>query len=186
MATNPSMSGSKAARERSILARLRELQTSIDAVSGGAFGGALLHVQDEKSSGTNGGTFTQDAYRTRDLNQVKTNEITGASLSSNKITLPTGTYYIEASAPGRAVSRHKAKLYDTTNSIDLVIGTSAYNFTSQIQTISLVEGRFTLSDAAVLELQHRCSSTLATTGFGVGSSFGEVEIYTVVKIWRVG
>lgn len=33
MATNPSMSGSRAARETSILVRLRELQTSLDALS---------------------------------------------------------------------------------------------------------------------------------------------------------
>ena len=34
MATNPSLAGSKAARERSILARLIELQTSIDVING--------------------------------------------------------------------------------------------------------------------------------------------------------
>ena len=145
----------------------------------------FLHVRDEKPANTPGGTFTLGDWRTRDLNTVKTNEIVGASLSSNQITLPAGTYYVEASAPGRAVARHKAKLRDTTGSVDLIHGTSEYVFTAQIGTQSFVQGRFTLSVTSVLELQHRCSVTLATTGFGVESNFGVIEIYTVVRIWKV-
>lgn len=40
----------------------------------------LLHVQDQKTSGTLGGTFTSGAWRTRDLNTELTNEITGGGL----------------------------------------------------------------------------------------------------------
>ena len=43
----------------------------------------FLHIQDQKPQGTYGGTFTAGAWRTRDLNTVLTNTITGASLAAN-------------------------------------------------------------------------------------------------------
>ena len=52
----------------------------------------LLHMRDEKANGTQGGTFTSGSWYTRDLNTVVTNEINGASLSSNQFTLPAGDY----------------------------------------------------------------------------------------------
>jgi hypothetical protein len=67
--------------------------------AGGKFESQLLHVRDEKTL-ADGGTSTS-SYTKRDLNTVVTNEIAGASLSSNQITLPSGTYYINASAPAR-------------------------------------------------------------------------------------
>ena len=53
----------------------------------GAFEKQLLHVRDEKANGTAGGTNIA-GVNIRDLNTIKTNEITGASVSSNQITLP--------------------------------------------------------------------------------------------------
>lgn len=163
---------------------------SKDATTGGAIivgSAALLHVRDEKASGTNGGTFTQGDWRTRDLNTVVTNEIAGASLASNQITLPAGTYDIEASAPGQFVGVHKAKLYDTTGMADLIIGTSERTTVSTVTMASnsLVIGRFTLIVESVLELQHWCGVTLANTGFGFSTSASVVEVYSDVRIWKV-
>ena len=58
------------------------------------FENAFLHVRDEKAANTPGGTFTASAWQKRDLNTVKTNQISGASLASNQITLPAGTYHV--------------------------------------------------------------------------------------------
>jgi len=151
------------------------------------FGNQLLHVQDQKSTGTNGGTFTSGAEQTRDLNTVLTNEITGASLSSNQITLPAGTYYIDASAPSFNVGTDRAKLRDITGGADLLTGTSegTFGFTGP-QVRSFISGRFTLSVASLLEIQHRGSVTQGTSGFGVSGNFGPHEVYTDVKIWKVG
>lgn len=151
------------------------------------FQAQLLHIQDQKTSGTNGGSFTSGSWQTRDLNTVVTNEISGASLASNQITLGAGTYYIEAFAPANSVLRHKAKLYDTTNTADVLFGISSYNdyaSSDKNQGYSVVSGRFTLSGSVALEIQHRCEAT-DSTGYGVASSFG-TEIYTDVKIWKVG
>ncbi len=67
--------------------------------SGGKFESALFHVRDEKASGSHGGTSVAGSFQTRVLNTSLTNEISGASLSSNQITLPSGTYYINARMP---------------------------------------------------------------------------------------
>ena len=149
---------------------------------------ALLHVRDEKSQNTAGGTFTAGAQRTRDITTVKTNEIVGASLSSNQITLPVGTYWVDGSAPAFYTTTHQAKLYDTTGSADLILGTVEAEGTGESwgkQTRSFVQGRFTLGVESVIELQHRGTVTKATNGFGIQSNF-TTEIYSVVMIWKVG
>lgn len=153
-----------------------------------SFDSALLHVQDEKAANTAGGTFTLGAWRTRDLNTVKTNEIFGASLSSNQITLPAGTYYIDASCPGYAVSRHKTRLENTTDTMTTLLGTSEHTNTTTSDTVtrSFIKGRFTIASEKIFEIQHRSLLTTATTGFGQASNFGVTEVYSIVQIWKVG
>jgi hypothetical protein len=145
----------------------------------------LLHVQDQKAANTDGGGFTAGAWQTRVLNTSLTNEIDGASLASNQITLPPGTYYIEALAPAYSVTQHKAKLYDTTGAADLLIGTSNHASTSPAMNFSVVKGRFTLTVESVLELRHRCTTTKATNGFGTKSNYSVVEVYSDVRIWQI-
>ena len=161
----------------------------VETTQPGVFESEFLHIQDQKSTTTNGGTFTSGADRTRDLNTSLTNEITGASLASNQITLPAGTYYCEISAPGADVEEHRAILYDTTGSAILLIGTSEWSFDtgsgSGITTKSIISGRFTLSVESVLEVRHRCKTTTGTYGFGNAHGFGEVEVYTDAKIWKL-
>jgi len=148
------------------------------------FANELFHVRDEKA-GANGGGFTSGAWRTRDLNTIKTNEITGASLSSNQITLPAGTYYIDASAPAYDPRRHQTALYNITDSSFEIIGTSEYSTTTDdVQTRSFVLGRFTISAQKTFELQHRCEVTKATFGFGVGSNFSQIGVFADLQIWR--
>lgn len=151
----------------------------------GKFESQLLHVRDEKSSGTNGGTFTSGSYQTRTLNTVKTNEVTGASLSSNQIILPSGTYFIIASSPAYAVSNHKAKLYNITDSSDVIFGTTEHAWNNGYNTThSFIRGRFTISAQKTFEIQHRCGSTVSTEGFGTSSSMG-TEVYAEAMIWKV-
>lgn len=146
----------------------------------------LLHVRDEKASGTNGGSFTSGAWQTRTLNTVKTNEISGASLASNLVTLPAGTYEIEASAPAYNCGRHQTRLYDTTGAAALVVGTSEYAGSGdRPQTRSFVRGRFMLSVESVVRLDHRCQTTSNLIGLGVPGSFAS-EVYAEALIREVG
>lgn len=141
---------------------------------------------EEQSSGVSGGTFTSGAWRTRLLNTTKHNGITGASIASNQVTLPAGTYRVRGFAVGgcsgaSAVGLHQARLYNITGAATLVVGSSSRTTTS-VQNVSVVNGRFTLTVASVIELQHQCGTTLATSGFGLDVGFSEVNVFSEVEL----
>ena len=161
------------------------VSTKLSGVQG-KFESALLHVRDEKAAPNSGGTGST-SFTARTLNTVMTNEISGASLASNQITLPSGTYYIQASAPAFQCASHKIKLRNTTDSSDTIIGSSARTATDiSAQTLSILNGRFTIAAQKVFEIQHRLESTIGgSDGLGVRSNFTVVEVYTDVQIWKV-
>lgn len=141
-------------------------------------------VRDKKSQNTAGGTFTSGAWRTRDINDEQADPAGIASIASNQITLAAGTYRCWIICPSYRVDRSQARLYDTTGSAVLVVGTSMYSLnTNQIVVHSIVAGRFTLTSQSVLEVQHRCETTTATNGLGIEANFTD-EIYTIAKFLR--
>ena len=153
-------------------------------VGTGKFESALLHVRDEKGVSAQGGT-SQTSYTKRDLNTSVTNEISGASLASDQITLPSGTYFIYAFAPSYSSNRHTAKLRNTTDSADTILGTSEYSETGSSTSYCKIIGRFTIASTKVFEIQHRVQSSYATVGLGISKDMSETNIYTDVQIWKV-
>lgn len=150
-----------------------------------AFAGALLHVRDAKGSGTDGGTFSSGADRTRTLNTTMTNEISGASLASNQISLPAGTYYVYARAPANQVQNHQAFLYNVTDTADILRGSTVYASSGgAVVNDSIVQGRFTIAGTKTIELRHRCQTSKTSDGFGLAASFG-TEVYADVVIWKL-
>jgi hypothetical protein len=146
----------------------------------------FLHIQDQKAANTQGGTATSGSFQTRTLNTVLTNTITDASLATNQITLPAGTYWIEAECPAYTVSTHKAILYNVTGAENTLIGSSVTASSSYFgYTQAFVKGRFTIAGNTVFEIRHRVNETRTTNGFGVASNFGVNEVYTDVRIWKV-
>lgn len=147
----------------------------------------ILHVRDEKSSGTGGGSFTSGAWRTRDLNTTKTNTITGASLGSNQITLPAGSYVANFGACGSQVQKHQTRLYNTSDSAALGYGGNVQASDSVGSGVwSIGNAYFTITAAKTIELQHRCETTDTTNGYGDPNSFGGVEVYADVFITKLG
>lgn len=148
----------------------------------------LLHVRDEKAAGTNGGGFTAGAWQTRTLNTVKTNEISGASLAANQITLPAGTYEVEGGAQAFRVETHQTRLRDITGSATLLVGQAHYADTESTggsSQESTLRGRFTLAATSVIELQHWCVTTNATHGAGYGAGLNETAVYADLMIRKV-
>lgn len=142
---------------------------------------------DEKPSGTDGGTFTSGAWRTRDINTTQFNDITSASISSNQITLPAGTYKITAYAPAFGGDRTRSRFYNVTDSAVAINGLSAINNTGTLQYINIVEGLITIASSKTFELQHIINVTQAGNGFGVGTAaFSTPEVYSTVSIMKVG
>jgi hypothetical protein len=147
----------------------------------------FLHVREEQPSGTAGGASTASTWQQRVLNTVKTNGITGASLASNQITLPAGTYYVECSAPSYGTGQTKARLRNVTDSATAIVGQSHYveNGSYQSGGNSQVSGRITLSATKTLQLEHFTGTAQVTDGLGVAAGTSEVEVYAEVKIWKI-
>jgi hypothetical protein len=140
-------------------------------------------VEDQKSSGTSGGTFTSGAWQTRTLNTLVRNHGTLASLSTDQLTLPAGTYYIAWSAPGFGVNSHQTRLQNITDTATVATGTSEFCSGSGAQTSSSGSIVVTLAASKTFEMQHRCTVTSATSGFGVGAGI-TTEVYTRVEITK--
>jgi len=152
----------------------------------------VAYLVDEQTSGTNGGTFTNGAWRHRDLNTEYYDTI-GVTLSSNEFTLPVGTFYIDWTCPAIVVNQHRSRLYNTTSTTVVKYGTSAYSnpvhdwgyyADAEVSTTSCGSAAVTLTSTATFKVEHRCVTTVATYGFGKASSLAE-EIYTTVKIMQI-
>lgn len=147
---------------------------------------SVAFISEEQTSGTDGGTFTSGAWQTRVLNTLSDPSSIVTSLSSNQFVLPAGTYEISVTAPAVLVDSHKAKLRNTTDASDTLIGSSEYTSSSSpIATSSLIEGVFTIAGSKTFEIQHQCSTTRATNGFGAASSFSVNEVYTQIRISKI-
>lgn len=156
---------------------------------GVSFTDQLLHVQDQKTSGTSAGGLTSGGYQQRALNTVVRNSISGASLSSNQIALPGGNYVADIAVPGYYINQHRGLLYNVTDAADVLYGTSEYSGaggTGDPSTSwSCIRGRFSVPiGGKTYEVEQRCTTTNAANGRGVPSSFGHIEIYTNVFIRR--
>ena len=117
-----------------------------NAVTNAKYVISVARVTDSKTSGTNGGTFTSGAWRTRDLNTIEDDPDSIVTLSSNQFTLGAGTYLIQWSAPVYRVNSHKTQLYDVTGATDLGKGSSEYsNNGDSVQTISVGSDVVTLT-----------------------------------------
>jgi hypothetical protein len=154
------------------------------ADSGGLFSSYAV-ISDEKSAGTAGGTFTQDGWRTRDLNTEITDPDGIVSISSNEFTLAAGSYLIKWGAPARSVNNHKARLYDVTGTATIEAGTSEYAYLhAYAVTPSIGYARVTPSGSNVYRIEHYCVLTRSTDGFGTATNVGEPEVYTIVEILK--
>ena len=145
-----------------------------------------VYLKDVKASGTDGGTFTSGAWQTRTLNTIEGDSAI-VRLLSNQFLLQPGTYQIEASAPAYRVAEHQLKIRNITNSQDSILGQVAYcgDTASNGAPSALLSGPLTITTPTIFELQHRCTTTVATNGFGRGVSFGINTTFAQVKISKV-
>lgn len=155
---------------------------------GGAFENACLHVRHDGAAGAGGGTATSGAWRTRTINTVVENKIPGASLASNRVTLPAGQYQVSGEQKFRKIDDFKTRLYDVTNSALLVAGRSVFaHGASDYMVDAPIEGRFSLAGTAEIELQYYCLTTFSTSGMGfdwVGP--GTIAVFADLLFWKVG
>lgn len=148
-----------------------------------AVGQLIAIIEDQKSSGTDGGDFTSGADQTRVLNTLVYNRDTVVSLASNRFTLPAGTWFIKWSAPAHVVDQHQTLLYNYTDTSEVKRGTTERSYTSDnVITSSFGSTVVTIADAKAFEVRHRCTTTKTINGLGRAASFG-TEVYARVEIW---
>jgi len=105
-----------------------------------------LEIIDSKASGTAGGTFSANVWRTRDLTDTVFNDfavsVDLASVAGEgaQIVLNPGIYYIEATAPAMNCNEHVARLADVTDSPGtyaetVVLGTTEFSADSSLWRI---------------------------------------------------
>ena len=146
--------------------------------------GQVLHVQHRVTAGTAGGTPSgTGSWLTRTLNSEQRNAVPGASLASNQISLPPGTYEVDGNAVGYQVGKHQSRLRDTGGASTLLVSTTADAGTA-VATETTLQGTLNLTATTTIELQTRVG-TAATDGFGSAANFGEDEVYANVFIRKL-
>lgn len=153
-------------------------------------GTEVVYLKDVKPNSVSGGTCSPGSWLTRDLNVIENPFghpwITGPDVN-NQFTLVSGTYLIEGICPAFSVDKHKCKLTNISDSTDTVIGTNglAWN-TYSASDNSAIRGIFNITGLKTFEIQHRCVTEVVGGGFGATAFLGVSEIYTTVKIKRLG
>lgn len=161
---------------------LTQLKDALDALYLPSSTSGYMLVRDEKSSGRSGGSTSVGA-NVRTLNTVVSNNIAGASLASNQVTLPAGTYRISADPSVLTSNIHRAYLYNVTDSAVAILGKSANGTDTAasegIDSISTIRGRITIASPKVFEVRHY---TNQAGNFGAAVSNSGVEVYTTLEI----
>lgn len=138
-----------------------------------------------QTSGSNGGTATSGAWRTLTLNTKDTDTASIATLSSNQISLPAGTYKVLGFQSFYSTDTSQTRLQNITDTSTILIGQSVrFPVPAAVAGASIVMGEFTLSAAKTIEFQYQVSSTQANTGLGIPGSFGS-EVYAQIEIWKL-
>lgn len=168
--------------------KIRVKDDSIDFkhVKSGVPSGSHVCLTYELSSGTDGGTFTNGSWVTRPLNVTRRNQNSAlVSLNSNVIRLAAGTYRCRFWATANQVDGHVARLYNSTQSTELIVGCAARaDTTSGNNTASFGEGYFTVADSQDLILQHYAKATNNGDGMGRAAATGSNEVYACIEFWK--
>jgi len=156
---------------------------------------ALFHVREEQSNGvsSSGGGISVSTWSTRVLNTVVTAGISGASLASNAIILPAGTYYIDATSPVGITGTStialycRLSIYNTTAASTIISGSSSYGFDNSgiSGAVAFCRGEFTLAATSSLYLRvFVTKSGSPSLNSGRPSNSGLNEVYSEALIWQ--
>lgn len=166
-------------RYNTTLSRLEYYNSGWLPVGNGGAPDAVL--EDHKTPGTAGGTFTSGAWRTRTLNTVIRDPFGLITLSSDEFT-PTVAGWVEWLSPAHEVSAHQTRLYNVTDTTATGYGHSS-NLVNGNFCNNLSQGGAAVVAGKAYRIEHYCTATKSTTGFGTAFSQG-VEVYTRVRFWR--
>jgi hypothetical protein len=163
----------------------------------------MLFAQDLKSTNTFGQALTANAFTKRNLGVIVNN--IGATIVSDVVTLPAGTYWVDGwttvganvdvGAGGTTAARFGVRLRNTTGGTTLLVGQgdNVNGSDSGVGGADLMNKQFyfrgiiTVAAAQALELQVFVSSlTNVTVDGGRAANTGDSEIYSEVLFLKIG
>jgi hypothetical protein len=153
-----------------------------------ALNSSIAIFNETQASGTAGGTTVATTFTKRVLNTTVYNTITGCSIASSVITLPAGTFYIEASSPLYRPGRGRVILKNTTAGTNAILGNSQWSPTASDYPaiLTTLSGTVVTTANTNFELQYYASTTYANDGLGVASSIASVsEVYASIYIEKI-
>lgn len=143
---------------------------------------SMLQVRHEVANRAEGGSSIVGT-QIRPLNTVKVNTISGASLSSNIITLPAGTYYCEINPIVYAVQSTQCFLRSE-SSMTYVLSSLSSFISNGVQGPVPLKGSFTTTGGN-FTIQNYTSVAKATNGYGTYAGSGQTEVYCDAIFWKV-
>lgn len=156
--------------------------SSITAITRSIFGHTAANT-------TAGGTATAVTWTKYPLATTHENSISGCSIASSVITLPNGTYYVDAEATFYKTNSARLRLRDTSgggSSVTLLGTTPRGADGSSVGVTARLRGKFTVSGGPKThELQYYVEDGETTSGLGNPSSSGETELYGFVVFEKV-
>jgi hypothetical protein len=141
-------------------------------------------VTDRRAAGGDGGTATAGAWTQREINTEEHNSIVGASLATDTVTLPAGTYSIRGFAVlyGNCRRAHNRLEFAASGTI---ISSSAYASSyGQVHT-TVFNDVITLAAEDTFDLEYYVATTVATYGVGIGADTAEDDIYSTIEITKL-
>ena len=150
-------------------------------VKGNIYGLPQIAIIEERQQTS----YATGSFVKRTLNAIVSNTITGVSLSSNQITIPIGTYRIEAYSSMYNCGLSKARFRNITNSTTDALGTNGYVAGEHSVTYSHIYNIITVSSTNIFELQQYFNNNPTGQNGGVPTGFGEVEVYSRVILTKL-
>ena len=147
---------------------------------------SLAVLEDQQSTGTEGGTATSGSWVHRTLNTEVYDPDSIVSLTSNQFTIGPGNFFIYFESQSYSAGRNQNRLYNVTDSSVIKYGNNAYGSGGEgVTNVSWGYGRVTISSGTkVFRVEHRVEATMNTYGWGVAFSDGGGNIYTRVVIYK--
>lgn len=149
----------------------------------------LMQVRNEQTAGVEGGASVAATWTERVINTEVVNEITGASLAANLITLPAGTYRVEGwgqfsfSGTGSSYCQHRVR-QRTGTPTTLVVGAKGVVATGGSTVIAPISGKFTLAAEQDIAFEYLTQKAQTTNGQGAGGGLTENSVFAELNIYK--
>lgn len=144
-----------------------------------------VKLSNTQTASTGGGSGTTGSWLTIPLNTKDSDSASIATLTSNQVTLPAGTYIVSGNEPFFDTNAGQSRLYNVTDSAILINGTSENSPNSSSITVeSIIYGQFTITATKTIAYQYQIMTHTSSSDLGQSAGFGN-EVYGVITFTKV-